>query len=373
MSTPQAFIVGVAAVGGIGTFTTNLPRVVLEAFFFGLYTVVVFMGYSAIARKPPRTAAAWAGLSACVVMYALATAHVGLNLQRLAIDVGRARELALIAAICMGSLGADGPDATCFDVGNDADIVNTALTPAAQGKEWVPIMFLVINTLLSTGILLWRGYARETRKALLAWVFSFLFFGLMAIYIIGTVINDDLEDGFGSAAVFTTWFLIVWLTGLATADIWRRRHEISRSLRDLSRGACFERVAYLVLDSCIVYAMFWTVMMAWCAALWADTQTDSGVRFLHAMRAFKASALVDIVGLYPTLLLVLAAMHETTPRRASRASLNVHPLARVRLSADSQATVHETAVPSVEIPKAAFAQEDDYAYAYGDVKIAGDV
>ena len=97
-------------------------------------------------RGAPRTKTAWAGLAACFVMYALAVAHIALDLARLATDVGRSRELMLVTELCMTAVLDNGYDATCFANTDDYDnVVQPALTPAAQGSEWVPIMFLVLN------------------------------------------------------------------------------------------------------------------------------------------------------------------------------------------------------------------------------------
>ncbi|GJE87233.1 hypothetical protein PsYK624_033160 [Phanerochaete sordida] len=369
MSNAQAYFLGLSTVEAMDNFTTNLPRVVLEAFFFGLYTVVVFIGYSALARGAPRTKTAWAGLFACFAMYALAVAHIAVDLSRLATDVGRSRELMLVTELCMTAVLDNGYEATCFANTDDYDtVVQPALLPAAEGSEWVPIMFLALNILIGTGILLWRAVMRVSRKRLVGWITGITYMGLIAIIIIGVMINDDLEDGFGTASLTTAWVLTGTVCVISTADIWTRRHEIARGMRDMTRGGSFERVAYHIVDSCVVYAVFWTVIFAWVASIWGTPGGNgpaSTVRFVHAGRAFTASAFVDIAGLYPTLLLVLGQLHAgPAARRASRASLNVHALARVRTSADSQATV---GVPAVEIPKAAFAHDEEY---YGDAKAA---
>lgn len=367
-SPPQAFIVAVDAVDGIGGFTTNLPRVLLEAFFFGLYTVVALAGYSALGRAQ-RSAPARAALAACTLMYALATAHLGIALQRLAGDVARTRELAVAATACLSALAEAGPAATCFANGDDIDIVNAALTPAGHGREWVPLVFLVINIVLGTGVLCWRAFVRATQKKLVNALLLTVYLSSFAIYIVGIVANDGLEDGFGTSALVMSWSLVVCAAIQNTGDIWSRRHEIARGMRDLPRVRRVERIAFHVLDSGIIYAVFWTVLLVWCATLWSATSLASSVRFVHAMRALTASALVHIVGLYPTLLLVLGALRDAPPKRASQVSLNVHPLERVRRSNDSQVTVHAPHVGTVNIPKLSFGQEEDYGY--GDVKSAG--
>lgn len=72
--------------------------------------------------------------------------------------------------------------------------------------------------------------------------------------------------------------------------------------------------------------------------------------------------------MYLTLMLMLAALRDMPTKRVSQ-TLNAHPLARVRLSADSAATVQAMDVP-VDLPKTAFVHEDE-GYVYADAKSGG--
>ncbi|EKM60106.1 uncharacterized protein PHACADRAFT_250995 [Phanerochaete carnosa HHB-10118-sp] len=366
-TTIEAFVLGAAAIGGIDNFTTELPRVVLEAFFFGLYTVLAAIGLGVLARTRPRSLRTWAAVIACEGMYALAVAHLAIDLKRLTIDVGRSRNLQNVAALCLTALAIDAPDEICAS-GGEAGLTQL-LEPAGTGREWVPITLLVVNILLSSGILLWRGWVRSVRKRLVGVVSVVLILAAIPLYIICIVINDNLEDGFSTGTLFLTWVTMLWITMLMCKDMWRRRLEIARSMHGLSFNARLGKLTHLIVNSGVPYVLFWTVIAAWCIVIWSDSSTSGAGEFIHAIRALIASAFIDIVGMYTTLVLMLAALRDMMPAKRVSKTPNVHPLARVRLSADSAATVQATDLP-VDILKTAFMHEDE-GHVYGDVKSGG--
>lgn len=76
-------------------------------------------------------------------MYALAVAHLAIDLKRLVIDVERSRNLQAVAALCLTALAVDAPDGVCVSGGGAG--LTQLLEPAGEGREWVPITLLVVN------------------------------------------------------------------------------------------------------------------------------------------------------------------------------------------------------------------------------------
>ncbi|GJE87254.1 hypothetical protein PsYK624_033370 [Phanerochaete sordida] len=337
MSTPEAVSVGRLALDGIVDVKADVPRVVLEPFPFGLYTVIVCIGYNALPRFNARSKTAGAAVIACAVMYAVAVVHFAVDVHWLAANVARSHKLADIAATCLDALGAGGASASCF-YGSDYDILEAALAPAEQGKEWATTMLLDINIILSTGILLWRAWTETVRRRLMAWLWGVSFVTIFAIYIAGTAF-DGAVDGISIVATFITWLLLVWIAILGVQRIQRDR-SISKQMQALSHWNQVSSVVRLAFESGVLYALLWTVLAAWCTTIWETWSlpenglSAGGSAFASAMRAFVRGPLVDVVGSYATLTLVLCERREPSPSRAAIADSNLH--AHVR---DSCATV----------------------------------
>lgn len=346
MSTTQAFQVAINVVNAIPGFGMSLPGTMLECFFFGLYTTVAFGAYRAFPPALPRTRAGWTLLGVCVAMYAFATTHLALRLRWLAFDYGQTSNLRAIAAICMRELAMKGSGATCFDFGSDYNAVRASLARAGHG--WILDMFLVINIVLSTGILLWREYARaQTHKKAIGAVSVVAILALIPMCIVGTYVDDGLESGFGTAALTIAWIIALGIAALGSLDIWRRRNEIMNSTHGL-QGVV--RAVELLLESGILYAAFWTVILAWCAVIW-DGKSTSG--FVSGIHALNSGALIDIVAMYPTLLLVLSAR----PKRVQHALFAASLPRDARRSMESDVTANAPRMSSDYVPKAGLAHE----------------
>jgi len=261
-----------------------MPTLV-ETFFFGMYSALFIFSTIVLYRRPP-SRVRHVMLALSVVMYAVSATHWALN-------------ISYIEAFKAGLLA-------------KAVTIGFAL-------KYLPS----INYILSDGILLWRAWVLWNRRFLLFitplifLVCTFVTTISSAIYFFNAfqvksgyvILNKELgstairtSSALATAAAFFTIGTNIWATGLIFIRAWQHRRVLrSLGVKGTFRSNTEKTLAFLV-ESGVLYLFCWIAYMSTNAVRLVG---NPGIGFFHAI-------IVQIVGMYPTMIVVVVAMQLST-------------------------------------------------------------
>jgi len=268
--------------------TVSIP-LLCESVFFGAYSVLFIFSTSVLSRRSPsRTRNIMLALS--VVMYAVSAIHC-----------------ALIVTL---------------------PLLPPGLNTYEDGyRIALAILYLpIINYFLSDGIVLWRAWVLWDGK----WVF-FIPPLISLMCTLGTTIASAVcfyeafvKEGFGSHASssfhleWSIWFLTLgtnlWATGLIFIRAWQHRRFIRSLIKEASRSNT-EKVLAFLIESGAIYACIWITYIAISFKYMGN----------YSVLSFQI-AIAQVVGMYPTTIIVVIAMQLSTADVLSRpgAEANTH-------------------------------------------------
>jgi len=261
-----------------------LMPLLVETFFFGMYSAVFIFSTILLYRRPP----SWMRhvmLALSMVMYAVSAA-----------------QWALIISY--------------------AEVIEAGLLTKSVRIDFTLIYLPSVNYFLSDGILLWRAWVLWNRRFLLfipPLIFLMCTFAstvASAIYFVESVhIHSGYITTTGSTTIgnllewLVAFFTIgtnLWATGLIFIRAWQHRRLLrSLSIKETFRTNTEKTLAFLV-ESGALYLCLWISYTSISIA-----QNDRGKAFLH-------SVLVQLVGMYPTMIIIVVAMQLSTADILSR-------------------------------------------------------
>ncbi|GJE87242.1 hypothetical protein PsYK624_033250 [Phanerochaete sordida] len=321
-------------VGLIGQFVSQaLAVVVIECIAFGIYTLLVICAITVIARvRSDLTAKKWVLLAACFAMYANAAGHLGVTLASVFEDDRRSNYIQQMVYQCLANA-----------VVNDACSSLESL-PASYYQSAVEITsfqtarsaLLSINMLLGDIIVLWRAWVLWPNQRTVQACSSSIIL-VTTVMLIGTVTMDDgLTFLFFPIAIFLSLFTNIWSTALIVVRAWQHRQQIGAQLHGGSRTRA-QTALLLLIESGVLYFLLWVPLAGYAivdiAELYpgslAFLPSDPGAHYLKAMMDVVSGALIDVVGMYPTAVILVAEVsHQHTQRMLSLNDITTVALAR---------------------------------------------
>ncbi|KAI0059650.1 hypothetical protein BV25DRAFT_1063010 [Artomyces pyxidatus] len=275
---------------------TPLAAEVCETLFFGLYTALFgFSTYLILYTRPP-SRMQMVILTTTSVMYLVSTAHWATN-TAVIIDFVR-------------------------DPSADPNWYKTS------GEQLVVMYIPAINYILSDAIVVWR-----------AWVISeagrnvFLFVPPL-IFMVGTFVStcvsaaftlrsrvtgsardDDVGYYLGLAVWALTILTNIWATTLIAIRAWKHRRFVESMLGKGAIHSRAEAALLMLIESGVLYVFIWVAY-----------ETTYFVSYNTSL-IFDA-AIVQIVGIYPTLIVVIVSLHASSADVISRLECSEHRASR---------------------------------------------
>lgn len=306
-----------------------LAPVVTECVAFGVYTCLVAVTIAVIFRCQAAAPAVRGHskklllVAICVVMYSIATTHLGISLYTIFEDDRRSRMIRQIALTCEAS----DPSTPCAPIPHELQLATRGRF--GQGMS----VLLSANVALSDVIVLWRALVLWSRhRAILAFS-AVLMLGTVVLFVWNAAIYyrpGHVDAHVSTVAFLASWLTNLWATALVACKTWHYRRAVVAHLRAPLRTRA-ERALLLFIESGVLYCLFWVPLIAasilvsadWGAAshLRALARAGQAVHFsgaqrlLQAMDTLATGALVDIVGIYPTAVVLLV---ELSGRAAER-------------------------------------------------------
>ncbi|ETW80414.1 hypothetical protein HETIRDRAFT_452014 [Heterobasidion irregulare TC 32-1] len=328
------------------TFGDNIVQsgvaLVCETLLYGMYLILIFFSTYTLCRKGFRSAANVAMLVVTLTMFAMSTT---LWASELAILIQRVRR-GLVTR----------PDLSVPDNVTDAAI-------ASRVEIWLPEVFFSFEFVLGDSVVIWRAWAlwQDNIKVLLAPLCLAVASALAAFALLGCGAKAHFGRVADAPALchnseVTSWVLSIAANVIATGIIgykaWEYRQFIRKSLGSKSRRTQIEKVLALLVDSGAVYFVLWVPQIL---GFFPITFHPGPAHFTSVV---FGSVCKQIVGLYPTIVVVLVNLHRSvldspnashTHARAHHSDLQQTNMrfASVPGVAASAAVVTETGIGSV--------------------------
>ncbi|KAI0056933.1 hypothetical protein BV25DRAFT_1920576 [Artomyces pyxidatus] len=206
------------------------------------------------------------------------------------------------------------------------------IDPTVAGTPWsnrrtniivsVGAVSVRINYVLSDAIVVWR--------ALVLWGSDFKIFAILAIFMLGTTAAAGTDVGLSLAQLFGTLDVVddqsavkggerslilvgptlgtnVVATSLIAYKAWRHRAFIRENLIGLSSVTKVQKILALLVESGIIYCIVWIFYLL------ASFRVFPAVGF-----AVMDSIMVQIAGIYPTIIIVLVSLQKSHCEEYSR-------------------------------------------------------
>ncbi|KIP06261.1 hypothetical protein PHLGIDRAFT_466600 [Phlebiopsis gigantea 11061_1 CR5-6] len=185
---------------------------------------------------------------------------------------------------------------------------------------------LLLNIVLGDGIVLWRA----------SWVLwqqhrfnKIIMQGVSASLIIATLITAALNakytcrypafhaefaDPTGIAALALSGLTNMTATGLIILKAWRHRRLMKPDFKLTSSRTKTEKALLMFVDCGIIYSVFWITLLIGLSVTKGAVLATSTVqfvsmeRFAYGFTVFMDTGLIDLIGIYPTILVILSAL-----------------------------------------------------------------
>ncbi|KAI0312905.1 hypothetical protein OF83DRAFT_1143802 [Amylostereum chailletii] len=298
----------------------TLVPLIVETVFFGVFTLLIICSTYLIIRRSFRSLPHKVMLFATLVMYAGAT-------------ISWTSQLYILFTLAKEMNDAQ---AAASDVLDELQTQRTCLGRAAPTYEGylkttegplnvcVPTALLTVNIVFSDAIVLWRAWVLHSRGRVVLGVSVALLFATAALSIVDTrdacasLSLRQLFTGnvYGAAAFLLSWTTNVWATSLIAMKAWRYRRFIVRHLDGGSTHTRMENVMALLVESGLLYCLFWTflVVLQFVNTFGSPASSNFravGKRFNNTSALIVKGGLVQLIGIYPTLVIVAICLKRT--------------------------------------------------------------
>ncbi|KIP07904.1 hypothetical protein PHLGIDRAFT_403080 [Phlebiopsis gigantea 11061_1 CR5-6] len=319
------------------TFSINLRRLWIESLFFGIYSALIISSFSILIRSSTRSMAKMFVMVACLLMYLSAVAHYGLSFQTVVSDNDDLRcninaISTSIENIQSSAHNSSWPDTPVVVQGFDTDCLTS-----------IP---LVINIILSDAIVAWRvcvvwPHSKAIRLSAVILILATIVFTSLSTTLhscnpfpdsparlsaefktTASSVGTEFVDSFGSVAMILSWITNLSATFTLAYKAWIHRMTIRDDLRRGSSRTYAEKVMLLFIESGTLYFALWALVA------FADfaPETPAGLKLAVFVMTLKACALIHLIGMYPTLLIILVSFTKTytEPELSRHAVIDPH-------------------------------------------------
>ncbi|GJE88320.1 hypothetical protein PsYK624_044030 [Phanerochaete sordida] len=350
-----------ASIPLIGKFVSQwLVPVVVESVVFGVYTLLVLCTAILILRARSRLRSRKALLLAiCVGMYAVAAAHFGIMLSCLYLDNDRASDIQRIVLACILESGtSEGRNAPVPCPNIPPNLQQSAMTSFQRGLS----MLISVNVFLSDLVVLWRAWVLWPRNRVVQSVSVALTLVTIALLIFNAVsyYHERLDVYASALAILSSWMTNIWATLLIGTRTYQHRRHVKSYLQAGLRTRA-ERALLLFVESGILYCLFWLPFIVSSIILcvkvsdpnqltpstvaWRAPHYTSEANLLCVLQVLTYSCLVDLVGMYPTTVILLVELSNYYVQR----TLSVNDMPTLLPQSNARQSLEVSSIPHIVI------------------------
>ncbi|KAI0315435.1 hypothetical protein OF83DRAFT_1173832 [Amylostereum chailletii] len=277
---------------------SRATSIITETLTFGIFTLLLGFALYHIVERGVKSAVTKSMLLFTIVMYACAAMHWALRLRSF---------YKLIS-----------PSVYTLD-----EVFSGAL------DQCVPAALLVVDILLSDGIVLWRAWILWHHNRYVQVVSTILLISTLALsaHNSHTVCKSKTfnllpsqsqasaipsDDVFGASAFALSLFTNLWSTSLVGCKAWSHRRAVHANLQRGSTRTRTEKIMALLLESGAVYCVLWIFVVAYTLKKVMATSFPYGgpAEVITAGDNFVKGALIQLVGIYPTVVIVVVCLEK---------------------------------------------------------------
>ncbi|KAI0313365.1 hypothetical protein OF83DRAFT_1175737 [Amylostereum chailletii] len=292
-----------------------------ETAMFGVFSLLFFLVVCVFVRKNLRRVPNALMLSAVVVLYTSATLHWVSQLLLVGEYKTLSAEVTGYASRCLLEYAAGRLCEVLPDFSSPMAIFSStaSMDQRSTRQGCLATSVLTVNISLSDSIVLWRAWVLWNRNRVFLAISLALLLGSIAMSSVALFDACDTfhskpgsegdplfeADVYGLAA-----FILSLVTNL------QHRRLIKRHLRQGSARTRAEKVMALFIESGVVYCLIWIFIVAYDTLdFYYDFGTEhwstAGLRLINAWRIFVDGALLQVIGIYPTIVIVLVALEKS--------------------------------------------------------------
>ncbi|VDC05116.1 unnamed protein product [Peniophora sp. CBMAI 1063] len=269
----------------VGKLQLSTAPLLFQTGMFGMHTLLMFLSVYILSRKGISASRRTMLLILILVIYASSTVHWALATS--AFD-----------KLIRDPTGAPGP------------------SPAATITS---VTLIGINVTLSDVIVLWRAHVLCGRGRVVLLISSALLVSTPTCLLVNVIIlvkttlsKESLaqtagDTVIGALGVLSSCLTNIWATSLVIFRTVKYRRDFVKFLRDHGPGRN-ERVLMLLVESGVLYCMFWIALlaMAWSGLNNAQTEDVTSPSLVAQSSIFASMA--QLCGIYPTLVIVAVCL-----------------------------------------------------------------
>ncbi|EKM60791.1 uncharacterized protein PHACADRAFT_168109 [Phanerochaete carnosa HHB-10118-sp] len=214
------------------------------------------------------------------------------------------------------------------------DIFSVLEELSPRGPEFtnscVPTSLLIVNFVLSDSIVLWRAWVLWHKRRLFVVISAILVLSTLILSSLGVrdtclpqtskQAAQDFNDLHGLSAMVLSLLTNAWATSLITYKAWEHRQSVRRMFRGGNIGVRSAKILVLFVDSGLLYCMLWAFLVIETVF---DLYINGGshqrvVSFIKGTNLIFDTALIHIIGMYPTALVVLVSLTDFTVENATK-------------------------------------------------------
>ncbi|KAI0311323.1 hypothetical protein OF83DRAFT_770099 [Amylostereum chailletii] len=313
----------ITTVGDAGLSTKDaLDILCIETPLWGMFSILIVLSTWIVVEGGCRTRSRCVMLIVTMIMYAASTIHWALRLrQTYGLPRALAREINLISSSSESCLDAIINNATC-----ELFIYTSSASHGGPLSSCAPTILFTINMLLSDSIVLWRAWIlwNENRFIqVLSVALLLTTFGLSVADISSAfpVFSGSVFEGtpVGLAVLSMSLATNIWATALVAHKAWSHRRELRKYVQGGSGRSQVEKVMALLVESGAIYCCIWIVLVAFNTIATEENDllklnrpsTSHRQAFVTTLEKFIEGGMFQVIGIYPTVIIILVGLHRT--------------------------------------------------------------
>ncbi|EKM61611.1 uncharacterized protein PHACADRAFT_204776 [Phanerochaete carnosa HHB-10118-sp] len=309
----------------IGLNTTYMLQTVLpEVALFGVFSLLIVLSTFILLHNGLKRISRVVVAFICMLMYAMAAAHMAISVRYAFRDATASTSIQTIASQCVNELADGGSCSTDLSMPTDGVL---AVGVVAMSSSCTTTALLIVNIILSDCIVLWRAWVLWSKRRLLTAISVVLVSSTLVMSSLNvrnscqigyTTGNEFTNDVYGLAAFVLSLLTNIWATSLISYKAWRHRNSVRRAFKGGSAGTRSAKILMLFVDSGLLYCGLWILLVAYIVVTKYGISGLIRVRFIRDMENAVSSVLIDIIGMYPTTLVLLVFLTDFTLEGATK-------------------------------------------------------
>ncbi|EKM60790.1 uncharacterized protein PHACADRAFT_203941 [Phanerochaete carnosa HHB-10118-sp] len=302
---------------------------------FGVFSLLVILSTFILLRNGFKQMSRIFVALICVTMYAMAATHFALTVRTAFLNASISMSQLDVASQCLWELS---EGMYC------SESIDSMLTGAVQQGTCIPTSLLTVNIILSDSIVLWRAWVLWSKRRLFIVISAILVLTTLIISLLNVRSDSvcppggevgwafyDFDSIYGLSAVILSLLTNIWATSLIAYKAWEHRQSVRRMFRGGSIGVRSAKILMLFVDSGLLYCGLWALLTITVATdQYYKGRSSTMSLFINDTGYIFITVLVDIVGMYPTALVLLVSLTdytvENTMRIVDTADMPVRPL-----------------------------------------------